>query len=274
MTAVSDPLPQILEGDPAADALVQVSLDRHGFTLNPTNCDPFAVDATIRRRRRRRRAALSARFQVANCAEPALRAEVRPEAHRRCQAPRAPGDPGDARRRSPGEANTRAVSVTLPGRRAARQLPHRHRLHAGPVRRRHLPRGRRSAGARPRSLAAARRAPQRAASTCAPQRTSCPTWSSTSRARSTSRSPAASTASNGRCAPPSQRSRTCRSPASSSTCSAAKGPPDQQQSLCLKAPRAVVKSVGQNGVTRRTRPLMGTQCGASKRAKRHSGKGA
>ena len=44
ITAVSDPLPQILEGIPLRLRSIRVDLDRPNFTLNPTNCDPFAVE--------------------------------------------------------------------------------------------------------------------------------------------------------------------------------------------------------------------------------------
>ena len=47
ITAASDPLPRILEGIPLRLRTVRVDLDRRGFTLNPTNCDPFAVTSAI-----------------------------------------------------------------------------------------------------------------------------------------------------------------------------------------------------------------------------------
>ncbi len=67
VTAVSDPLPQILEGVPVTYRDVHVDLNRPQFTSNPTNCDPMqvtgmAVAATGATK------ALSSRFQVANCA--------------------------------------------------------------------------------------------------------------------------------------------------------------------------------------------------------------
>ncbi|HSJ76610.1 MAG TPA: hypothetical protein VK899_10580, partial [Gemmatimonadales bacterium] len=40
VTAVSDPLPQILQGIPLRTRSIRLDLDRPGFTLNPTNCDP------------------------------------------------------------------------------------------------------------------------------------------------------------------------------------------------------------------------------------------
>ena len=47
VTAVSDPLPQILEGIPLRLRSIQIDLDRQNFTLNPTSCEPFQVEGTI-----------------------------------------------------------------------------------------------------------------------------------------------------------------------------------------------------------------------------------
>ncbi len=45
--AHSDPIPHILAGIPLRVREIQVSVDRPGFTLNPTSCDPFATTAAI-----------------------------------------------------------------------------------------------------------------------------------------------------------------------------------------------------------------------------------
>ena len=44
---VSDPFPDILKGIPLRLRDIQVVLDRPGFTLNPTNCQPMAVTGTV-----------------------------------------------------------------------------------------------------------------------------------------------------------------------------------------------------------------------------------
>ncbi|HEV7483843.1 MAG TPA: hypothetical protein VGO13_12175 [Solirubrobacterales bacterium] len=44
---VSDPLPTILDGVPLRLRDITVNLDRPNFTLNPTNCSPLAIDATL-----------------------------------------------------------------------------------------------------------------------------------------------------------------------------------------------------------------------------------
>ncbi len=47
ITAVSDPLPQILEGVPLRLRSIRINLDRPNFTLNPTNCESFSIGATV-----------------------------------------------------------------------------------------------------------------------------------------------------------------------------------------------------------------------------------
>lgn len=66
VTAVSDPLPQILEGVPVAYRNIRVEIDRPEFAINPTSCDVLhatghatsAEGAT---------AAMDSRFQVGGC---------------------------------------------------------------------------------------------------------------------------------------------------------------------------------------------------------------
>jgi hypothetical protein len=116
--AVSDPLPQILDGVPLRTRSIEIDLDRAdaqghpNFTRNPTNCDPFAVDATVYGDQGTQ-AARSTHYQVANCADlpygPHLRLRLTGGIKRR-------GHPAihavfDAR---PGEANTGRVQVSLP----------------------------------------------------------------------------------------------------------------------------------------------------------------
>jgi hypothetical protein len=116
--AISDSLPQILDGIPLRGRSVEINLDRTdaqgrpNFTLNPTNCDPFAIDATVYGDQGAE-ATRSTLFQVANCADlpydPKLSMRLTGGIKRR-------GHPAihatfDAR---PGEANTRRVQVTLP----------------------------------------------------------------------------------------------------------------------------------------------------------------
>jgi hypothetical protein len=112
ITAVSDPLPTILDGIPLRTRMIQVDLDRDGFTLNPTNCDPFAFETSIVGDEGAA-AALAPHFQVANCADlpfgPMLRIEMSGGVKRR-------GHPAvhALLTASRGEANLGSVTVTLP----------------------------------------------------------------------------------------------------------------------------------------------------------------
>jgi hypothetical protein len=76
VSAVSDPLPQILEGVPISYRDVRVELDRAGFTLNPTSCDPMAVSGEASAITGAA-AALRARFQVGRCRRLAFKPRLR-----------------------------------------------------------------------------------------------------------------------------------------------------------------------------------------------------
>lgn len=65
-SAISDPLPQIVGGIPISDRDVRIHIDRPGFTLNPTDCEPKAVTGTIVSRQGQD-ANVSDRFQVNDC---------------------------------------------------------------------------------------------------------------------------------------------------------------------------------------------------------------
>jgi hypothetical protein len=112
VTASTDPLPQILAGVPLRTRLIQIDLNRTGFTLNPTNCEPFAVATTVHGSEGARESVRS-HFQVANCAvlpyRPKLNLELRGGLNRR-------GHPSVRATfaAKPGEANTREVTVALP----------------------------------------------------------------------------------------------------------------------------------------------------------------
>lgn len=64
--ALSDPLPQILDGIPLDVRSVALKMDRPQFTLNPTSCDPMAITGTATSAPGRA-AALSQPFQVGEC---------------------------------------------------------------------------------------------------------------------------------------------------------------------------------------------------------------
>lgn len=109
---VTDPLPQIFEGIPIRLRTFLLDLDRPGFTLNPTSCDPFSVQGTTFGTEGGR-SARSSHFQVANCVDlpygPRLSLRLKGGLKRR-------GHPGinAVFTAQPGEANTKKVIVALP----------------------------------------------------------------------------------------------------------------------------------------------------------------
>jgi hypothetical protein len=68
VTAVSDPFPRILQGIPLRIRRVDVTLDRPGFTFNPTSCTPMAVTGTVTSTEGAS-ASVSSRFQAGGCRE-------------------------------------------------------------------------------------------------------------------------------------------------------------------------------------------------------------
>jgi hypothetical protein len=76
ISAVSDPLPTILEGIPLDVRSVQVRLDRPDFTLNPTSCNAMsflgALQTTVGQT-----TALLSRFQVGECGRLGLKPKMR-----------------------------------------------------------------------------------------------------------------------------------------------------------------------------------------------------
>ncbi len=112
-TVVSDPFPQMLRGVQLHVRQVNVTLDRPGFTFNPTNCEPLAVTGTLTSTTGAA-ANVSSPFQAANCAAlpfaPKLTASV--GAH----ASKANGTTFDVKLQSAGigQANIRKVDLQLP----------------------------------------------------------------------------------------------------------------------------------------------------------------
>jgi hypothetical protein len=66
VTDVSDPFPTIRDGIPLRIKRIDVNLNRPGFTLNPTSCEPMAINATATSIQGAQ-APLSSRFQAAGC---------------------------------------------------------------------------------------------------------------------------------------------------------------------------------------------------------------
>jgi hypothetical protein len=67
-TATSDPFPTMLDGIPLRIRRVDVNLDRPGFMVNPTSCDPMAITGSVNSVGGLT-APVSSRFQVGGCSD-------------------------------------------------------------------------------------------------------------------------------------------------------------------------------------------------------------
>jgi hypothetical protein len=112
VSAVSDALPQILEGISLRTRFIRVSLDRSGFALNPTNCEPLSVGAQVAGTEGAL-AEPSTRFQVANCVNLGFEPKLK---FRFSGSTKRAGNPGLSTTLIPrgGDANFRSVRVILP----------------------------------------------------------------------------------------------------------------------------------------------------------------
>jgi hypothetical protein len=111
-TVLTDPLPQFLEGVPVSYRAVNVLVDRPEFTLNPTNCKPKEIAATITASDGGV-AQASDGFQVTNCSKlayaPKLKIAFKGQMKRS-------GNPAvrATLTQKPGQANSAAATVILP----------------------------------------------------------------------------------------------------------------------------------------------------------------
>jgi hypothetical protein len=112
VTAISDPFPRIVEGIPLRLRTIRVNLDRSGFTLNPTNCSPLSVNASVTGDQGAV-SDLASHFQVSNCSilpfAPKLSLSFRSGVRRRGH----PAIHAELSNRS-GNANLERIAVTLP----------------------------------------------------------------------------------------------------------------------------------------------------------------
>jgi hypothetical protein len=110
--AVSDPLPQILDGIPLDVRQVALKMGRPEFTLNPTSCDPMSISGTLTSALGQS-AALTSPFQVGGCNALAFKPKL---AIRLKGATKRTGHPAltAVATFSKGQANTKRVAVTLP----------------------------------------------------------------------------------------------------------------------------------------------------------------
>jgi hypothetical protein len=111
---VSDPLPTILAGIPLQIRLVNVKIDRPGFTFNPTSCTPTSASARLTATDGQA-ASKSSRFQVGGCAAlpfaPQLSLTIGGKRHTRAGVTTSLAA---TVRMAPGQANIGGVAVTLP----------------------------------------------------------------------------------------------------------------------------------------------------------------
>ena len=112
VSATSDPIPTILHGVPLNLRDVRVDLDRPRFTLNPTDCDPKAIEASVAGAQGQR-AERSQRFQVAGCADLPFKPKL---ALKLKGATKRTGHPAlrAVLTMPPGGANISSASVALP----------------------------------------------------------------------------------------------------------------------------------------------------------------
>jgi hypothetical protein len=76
LTVTADPLPTKLDGIPLQLRVVNVTIDRPGFTFNPTSCDSTAIAGTLSSTQGQS-AQVSAPFQVTNCAALAFKPQFK-----------------------------------------------------------------------------------------------------------------------------------------------------------------------------------------------------
>jgi hypothetical protein len=113
ISAVSDPLPTILEGIPLDVRSVQLRIDKPQFTLNPTSCDPTAVTGSLLSTLGQS-AALQSRFQLAECGRLAFKPRLKLALKGGTKRGSYPALTATLTPRA-GDANIASVSVALPG---------------------------------------------------------------------------------------------------------------------------------------------------------------
>jgi hypothetical protein len=112
LTIVSDPLPQSVDGVPLRLQTVNVTVDREGFMLNPTSCEPGQVSATLTGTGGAS-VPVASRFQAGGCASLPFKPSfsVSTQAH----TSKANGASLDVKvAQKPGEADIHRVDVSLP----------------------------------------------------------------------------------------------------------------------------------------------------------------
>jgi hypothetical protein len=119
VTAVSDPFPTILDGIPLRVRRVDVTLDRPGFTFNPTNCTPMQITGSVSSTQGAS-STIASRFQAGGCRELAFKPSFKVSTQ--ASTSKKQGASLDVRVGYPSgaQANIGRVAVSLP-----KQLPAR-----------------------------------------------------------------------------------------------------------------------------------------------------
>ena len=111
-TVTSDPFPSILDGIPLQIRTVNVNLNREGFTLNPTSCNPNAVTGRLLSTEGTS-TAVSSPFQVTNCAQLAFKPTL--TASTQAKTSKTNGASLHVQiAATPGQANIAKVKIDLP----------------------------------------------------------------------------------------------------------------------------------------------------------------
>ncbi|HEY5044671.1 MAG TPA: hypothetical protein VII53_02320 [Solirubrobacteraceae bacterium] len=112
LTAISNPLPSILDGIPLDVRGFTLTIDRPGFTVNPTNCSPLSMGGTATALSGTL-ASISAPFQVSGCGSLPFKPSF--TVSTQGSTSRTNGASLTARvSQRPGEANIHSVKVELP----------------------------------------------------------------------------------------------------------------------------------------------------------------
>jgi hypothetical protein len=113
VTDVSDPFPTIIDGIPLRVRRVDLTLDRPGFTFNPTNCTTMALNATVTSTQGAS-ANVSSRFQAGGCRELPFKPSF--TVSTQAKTSKKNGASLDVKVGYPkgSQANIRSVGVTLP----------------------------------------------------------------------------------------------------------------------------------------------------------------
>ncbi len=119
VTVLSDSFPTILRGIPVRVKAVNVTVDRPGFTFNPTNCQAMALSG-VSSSVSGATAGVSSPFQAANCASLPFKPTFASTTIRKASKANGVSLDVTVTAKGSGEANTRSVVTSLP-----KQLPSR-----------------------------------------------------------------------------------------------------------------------------------------------------